>query len=105
MVADTFNTFEGFSCNPVQGAMYAFPQFKLPPKAIEAANAEGKAPDVFYAFSLLESTGICIVPGSGFGQQPGTFHFRTTILPQPEMLKVMLEKFNTFHKDFMKKYN
>jgi len=26
MVADTFNSIPGMSCNPVQGAMYAFPQ-------------------------------------------------------------------------------
>lgn len=104
MVADTFNSIEGFSCNPVQGAMYAFPQVKLPPKAIEAAKNAGKAPDTFYAFELLESTGICIVPGSGFGQQPGTYHFRTTILPQPEKLKLMLEKFAEFHSGFLKKY-
>lgn len=48
--------------------------------------------------------GICIVPGSGFGQKPDTFHFRTTILPQTDKLKLMLNKFKTFHEDFMKKY-
>ncbi|VEN59555.1 unnamed protein product [Callosobruchus maculatus] len=105
MVADTFNSMEGFSCNTVQGAMYAFPQMKLPPKAIEAAKKAGKAPDVFYAFELLENTGICIVPGSGFGQQPGTYHFRTTILPQPDKLKGMLDKFAQFHKQFLSKYS
>jgi alanine transaminase len=26
MVANTLNTIEGFHCNPVQGAMYAFPK-------------------------------------------------------------------------------
>ena len=25
---------------------------------------------------LLEETGICLVPGSGFGQKDGTYHFR-----------------------------
>lgn len=104
MVADTFNSFEGFSCNPVQGAMYAFPQVSIPPKAIEAAKKANQAPDVFYAFQLLENTGICIIPGSGFGQKPGTFHFRTTILPQPEKLKTMLEKFRDFHTEFVQKY-
>lgn len=48
--------------------------------------------------------GICIVPGSGFGQQPGTYHFRTTILPQEEKLKEMLEMFQRFHKEFMAEY-
>lgn len=105
MVADTFNSMEGFSCNAVQGAMYAFPKINLPPKVIEAAKKAGKQPDAFYAFELLESTGICIVPGSGFGQQPGTYHFRTTILPQPDKLKSMLEKFAEFHSGFLKRYS
>ena len=51
-------------------------------QAIEAAQEESQPPDVFYAFSLLEETGICVIPGSGFGQQQNTYHFRTTILPQ-----------------------
>lgn len=48
----------------------------FPPQACEAAKAAGQVPDVFYAFQLLENTGICVVPGSGFGQRPGTYHFR-----------------------------
>lgn len=104
LVYKTFNSFEGFSCNVVQGAMYAFPQIKIPQKAIDAAKKAGKAPDVFYASELLESTGICIVPGTGFGQQPGTHHFRTTILPQTDKLKIMLSKFQEFHAAFMQKY-
>lgn len=104
MVVETFNSVPGMSCNTVQGAMYAFPQIMLPQKAIEAAKTAGQAPDVFYAFQLLENTGICIVPGSGFGQRPGTYHFRTTILPQPEMLKTMLEKFQEFHTKFVEQY-
>ncbi|XP_053678980.1 alanine aminotransferase 1 [Anopheles nili] len=104
LVARTFNSIEGFSCNPVQGAMYAFPQIRLPAKALEAAKKEGKPADTFYAFQLLEETGICIVPGSGFGQRPGTYHFRTTILPQPEKLKEMLGLFKSFHEKFLLKY-
>ena len=41
----------------VQGAMYAFPQILMPPKAVEAAISAGQFPDVFYAFQLLEATG------------------------------------------------
>ncbi|XP_041762725.1 alanine aminotransferase 1 [Anopheles merus] len=104
LVARTFNSIEGFSCNPVQGAMYAFPQIRLPAKALEAAKKDGKPADTFYAFQLLEETGICIVPGSGFGQRPGTYHFRTTILPQPEKLKEMLGLFKSFHEKFLQKY-
>ena len=76
LIADTFNSMDGFTCNVVQGAMYAFPKLHLPQKAIDKAKEQGQSPDVFYAFQLLENTGICIIPGSGFGQQPNTYHFR-----------------------------
>lgn len=36
----------------------------------------GKAPDVFYCKALLEAKGIVTVPGSGFQQAKGTYHFR-----------------------------
>ena len=36
----------------------------------------GLAPDMFFCLRLLEETGICVVPGSGFGQREGTYHFR-----------------------------
>ncbi|XP_060665161.1 alanine aminotransferase 2 [Drosophila nasuta] len=104
LVHKTFSSFEGYTVNPVQGAMYVFPRVEIPPKAVEAAKAKKMAPDALYAFELLESTGICVVPGSGFGQLPGTYHFRSTILPQTDKLKLMLEKFRQFHLDFMKKY-
>jgi len=65
---DAFNKLEGISCNKAEGAMYLFPQIHLPQKAIEAAKAAKKAPDAIYALRLLESTGIVVVPGSGFGQ-------------------------------------
>ena len=80
-LVDGLNSLEGVSCNQPQGAMYAFPQVTLPPKAIAAAEAAGKVPDTFYALALLEATGIVVVPGSGFGQVEGTWHFRTTFLP------------------------
>jgi len=104
MVAETFNSIEGVSCNEVQGAMYAFPKLDIPKKAVEKAESLGQCADVFYAFQLLENTGICIVPGSGFGQKAGTYHFRTTILPQPDKLKIMLNKFKEFHLKFLAEY-
>ena len=64
----------------------------MPEKAIEAAKEAGQAPDVFYAFNLLEATGICIIPGSGFGQRPGTYHFRYIKL----FLMVRVDLLNSF---------
>ena len=46
----------------------------------------GKTDDE-YCLDLLEATGLCVVPGSGFGQLPGTHHFRTTILPETAQIQ------------------
>ena len=63
--------------------MYAFPRIFLSDKAIKEATKRKMAPDLFYCLSLLENTGIVLVPGSGFKQEPGTWHFRITILIRP----------------------
>ena len=64
-------------------------------KAIAAAKARGVEPDFLYCEELLDTTGICTVPGSGFGQEEGTYHFRTTFLPQ-EVSK-LFRFFRWFH--------
>ncbi|XP_011053137.1 PREDICTED: alanine aminotransferase 2-like [Acromyrmex echinatior] len=74
LVDDILNSIPGYKANPPMGAMYAFPRFELPSKAIEAARAKDQEPDVFYASELLENTGILVLPGSFFGQIPGTNH-------------------------------
>jgi len=103
-VTAELNTCEGVRCNEVEGALYAFPSITLPAKAVAAARAAGKVPDVFYALALLDATGICVVPGSGFGQREGTWHFRTTILPSEHTMDGVLQRFKKFHKEFMAKY-
>ena len=32
--------------------------------------------DMYYCLEFLRQKGVCVVPGSGFGQIPGTWHFR-----------------------------
>uniref|UniRef100_A0A0D3HD77 Aminotransferase class I/classII large domain-containing protein n=2 Tax=Oryza TaxID=4527 RepID=A0A0D3HD77_9ORYZ len=101
---NAFNSLEGITCNKTEGAMYLFPQLSLPQKAIDAAKAANKAPDAFYALRLLEATGIVVVPGSGFGQVPGTWHIRCTILPQEEKIPAIISRFKAFHEGFMAAY-
>ncbi|KYQ93252.1 alanine transaminase [Tieghemostelium lacteum] len=98
------NSLEGVTCNPSEGAMYAFPQIRLPTKAVEHAKSIKKSPDTFYCISLLEETGIVTVPGSGFGQRDGTYHFRTTFLPSEEAIEGVCKKMSDFHAKFMNKY-
>ncbi|KAL7990234.1 hypothetical protein Chor_010588, partial [Crotalus horridus] len=100
LTEEIFNRAPGIHCNPVQGAMYAFPRIELPARAVQEAKAQGQAPDMFFCLRLLEETGICVVPGSGFGQREGTFHFRMTILPAEEKLETLLQKLSQFHAKF-----
>jgi len=97
-----FKEFEGMSCNSAQGALYLFPSIRLPPKAMQAAEKLGKSPDALYCLRLLQATGICVVPGSGFGQEPNTLHFRTTVLaPGTEDY---IKRFGEFHEVFLKEF-
>ncbi|KAK4395022.1 Alanine aminotransferase 2, mitochondrial [Sesamum angolense] len=101
---EAFNGLEGVTCNRAEGAMYLFPRIELPKKAIEAAKAVNTAPDAFYARLLLNATGIVVVPGSGFGQVPGTWHFRCTILPQEDRIPAIISRLTEFHKGFMDEF-
>ncbi|OMO80083.1 Aminotransferase, class I/classII [Corchorus olitorius] len=104
IMTDGFNSCKNVVCNFTEGAMYSFPQIRLPPKAIEAAKKAGKVPDVFYCLKLLEATGISTVPGSGFGQKEGVFHLRTTILPAEEDMPAIMSSFKKFNDEFMEQY-
>lgn len=90
ILADGLNKIPGIKCQPVAGAMYAFPQITLP---------SGKGDDD-YCLALLEKTGICLVPGSGFGQAAGTAHFRTTILPPLEKIESVVQRIGEFHRSY-----
>ncbi|GFY91415.1 alanine-2-oxoglutarate aminotransferase 2 [Actinidia rufa] len=104
IMTDGFNSCRNVVCNFTEGAMYSFPQIRLPPKAIEAAKRAGKVPDVFYCLKLLEATGISTVPGSGFGQKDGVFHLRTTILPAEEDMPAIMASFKKFNDEFMEQH-
>jgi len=90
MLADGLNRIPGIQCNVVAGAMYAFPRISLP---------AGRT-DVDYCLALLEQTDVCVVPGTGFGQIPGTAHFRTTILPTTPKIQQVVERLAAFHASY-----
>jgi alanine-synthesizing transaminase len=62
------------SCVSPKGAFYAFPRLDIP---------EGD--DVFVK-ELLTQKHVLVVHGSGFGQKPGTKHFRIVFLPDEQTL-------------------
>ncbi|KAI0133556.1 pyridoxal phosphate-dependent transferase [Xylariales sp. AK1849] len=98
---EAFKDMEGVECAEPQGSMYLFPTIHVPPKAVEAAKKEGRSPDEFYCMRMLEATGVCVVPGSGFGQKEGSLHFRTTFLaPGTEWVGTIKK----FHQGFMEEF-
>ena len=102
LMAARLNALPGVSCVDSPGALYLYPKMELPEKAVEEARRQGKSPDTLYALELLDATGICVVPGSGFGQKDGEHHYRLTCLcPGVEEYVGALE---SFHKTFVEKY-
>merc|ERR1712038_319436 len=104
IATDGLNDIPGFSCQQAQGAMYIFPKVTLPQGAIDLAEENGIAADTLYAVSLLESTGICVVPASGFGQEEGRFGFRTTFLPSEEEMSRVVVAMRKHHEEFCSKF-
>ncbi len=98
LLAEGLNAIEGVSVDIPQGAMYAFVKFTLPAKKHHDDSKENEE----YCLQLLEKTGICVVPGSGFGQQPGTMHFRITFLPSKDQLEKLVKEYKRFHEEYIK---
>ena len=100
-----FNAIDRISCQRSQGAMYCFPSVDIPKKALEEAERDGVDPDTMYALSLLESTGICVVPAAGFAQRDGRHGFRNTFLPSENEMVEVVDKVRKHHKEFCDKYS
>jgi len=105
ILTQRLNKLPGMFCQPSDGAMYAFPRLSLPAGAIKAAAVAGKPADTFYCIELLKATGIVVVPGSGFRQKPGTWHFRITILPPEDKLSALLDRLEEFHRGFLERFS
>jgi len=97
LLGNGINGIEGLSVQIPQGAMYAFVRLELPPEPGAMDTDRHHQREFDYCIALLEQTGICVVPGAGFGQPPGTLHFRTTFLPPEEEMAALVEKLREFH--------
>jgi alanine transaminase len=95
---------EGVSCNQAQGAMYLFPKISLSEKAIQVAKSQKMEPDEYYCMEMLNHTGVCVVPGSGFRQEERTWHYRCTFLPKEELVDEFTNSILKFHEKFMKEH-
>jgi aspartate/methionine/tyrosine aminotransferase len=101
------NKIEGLSIDIPQGALYAFVKLDLPHiqdvsrMSPEERLAYDSKRDSDYCMALLEETGICVVPGSGFASCR-TLHFRTTFLPPKDEIEELVVKMKEFHENYVK---
>ena len=64
-MSERFNSLEGMSCVPADGAMYLLPKIDMPQKALQEAEKRGKKADVMYTLDMLGKSRIAIGRLSG----------------------------------------
>ena len=82
-IVAALNTLSGVSCQPASGAFYAFADVS------KAMAKLGLADDNAFATHLINSVGVAVVPGSGFGA-PG--HMRLSFACSRETLEKAVER-------------
>ncbi len=75
ITVEMLNSVEGISCVAPDAAFYAFPKLEI------------DGPDEPYVAQMIRETGVVVVHGSGFGQKPGSAHFRAVFLPPEDQLR------------------
>jgi len=81
---DRLNAIPNISCVRPTAAFYAFPQLHI------------DEDDTPFVCDFIRETGVVVVPGSGFGQKPGTRHMRIVFLPQEEVLEEAFDRLEKF---------
>lgn len=92
ITVNMLNDIPGISCVKPEGAFYAFPRLHM-----EHSDAK-------FVSELILETGVVIVPGSGFGQVPGTQHFRAVFLPNEQILEKAYTKIGMHYEKFKKSF-
>jgi alanine-synthesizing transaminase len=91
ITVEMLNAIDGISCVSPEGAFYAFPRLEIPGR------------DAEFVGELIKSTGVVVVPGSGFGQRPGTSHFRVVFLAPEEILERAYRAIGRFMESYLAK--
>ncbi len=87
ILVEGLNQIPFISCVKPLGAFYAFPSIEIP-----------DIDDLEFTKRLILEEGVVVVHGSGFGQKPGTKHFRIIFLPEEEILEKALRRIDRFIK-------
>jgi alanine-synthesizing transaminase len=91
IMMEELNKIEGISLVKPEGAFYAFPSIDV-------------KDDNHFVAELIKETGVVVVPGSGFGQKPGSHHFRIVLLPDEQTLDTAFKLIGEFYKEYKSKH-
>jgi alanine-synthesizing transaminase len=92
ITVNMLNAIPGISCVKPEGAFYAFPRLHM------------KQSDSQFVHGLIKETGVVVVPGSGFGQLPGTQHFRVVFLPPENILTKAYNNIAAYYAKFLNSF-
>ena len=92
ITVNMLNAIHGISCVKPQGAFYAFPKLHMEHSDSQFVNG------------LIRETGVVVVPGSGFGQVPGTHHFRVVFLPSENILTKAYNNIAAYYEKFLNSF-
>jgi alanine-synthesizing transaminase len=92
MTVSMLNDISGISCVKPEGAFYAFPRLHM------------EQSDNHFVAELIKETGVVVVPGTGFGQVPGTQHFRVVFLPNEQILERAYNSIGDFYQKYLQKF-
>ncbi len=88
LMVSRLNAMPGVSVVEPQGAFYAMPSL----------TREWAGGDEAFVLELVRETGVLFVHGEGFGQKPGTRHFRVVFLPPEQVLTQAFDRLEAFLK-------
>ncbi|MCP5062365.1 MAG: aminotransferase class I/II-fold pyridoxal phosphate-dependent enzyme [Ignavibacteriae bacterium] len=92
MTVEMMNAIPGISCVKPEGSFYAFPKLEI------------KNTDNHFVSELIKETGVVVVPGTGFGQVPGTNHIRIVFLPPEDILDKAYKNIGNFFAQYVDKF-
>ncbi|XP_035709668.1 alanine aminotransferase 2 [Folsomia candida] len=105
ILSTELNKVVGFNCSQPEGGPVVFTKFKIPQKAVDEAEVQGTAPDIFYGLELLETMGISVAVGSAFGLSPTQHYMRLSLPAKVEDIDKLVVRLKSFNQQFLEKYS
>ena len=81
----------------VESGAYALPRIIIKGFVMKKAISLATPADQVYCMEMVSRTGVITSPGSGFGQRPGVFHFRISLMHKEASFVAALELIKQFH--------